>query len=95
MDLLIYGGLLLLGFILIVGVLISLQVWLARKPNFIYGLIQPLLWAALAVFGKVYTPSTPDPVLEPGTYGLGAILLAVVSLLVFAIARLVARRKRS
>lgn len=95
MDLLFYGGLLLLGFVLIVGVLMSLQVWLARKPNFIYGLIQPLLWTALAVFGKVYTPSTPDPVLEPGTYGLGAVVLAVVSLVVFVAVRLVGRRKRS
>ncbi len=93
MDTLFWGGLLLLGFVLGVGVLLTLQVWLAKKPRFLYGLIQPLLWLAIAAIGKLYTPATPNPALEPSSNVWGAIALAVVSLLVFAGVRFAARRR--
>lgn len=94
MDALLWGGLLLLGFVVAVSALLTLQVWLAGKPRFIYGLIQPLVWVAIAVAGRFYVPLTPDPLLEPGSYGTGAVALAVVSLVVFLAVRAVKRRKK-
>ncbi len=75
----------LLFVLLIITGLLALQIWLAgRRP--MLGLVQPLLWAVMAVMGNIL-PRLSDASLESGVYALGAIVMLVLSLVTFLFAR--------
>ena len=81
---LLIGGALLM--LLAVGLLLALQIWLASKKSVIPGLVQPVVWMALALAGNLL-PRLNGTAVESGVYGAGAIVMAVLSLLVWLIAR--------
>ena len=80
----IIGGALLM---LIVGaLLLGLQIWLAAKRKTTYGFIQPAAWAVCALAAKLL-PRMAGTAVQSGIGGIGAMVMAVLSLLVFWLAR--------
>ena len=72
---------------------LALQIWLAARPGMVWGFIQPALWFAVAVWGNVLSHSGgPNPSLQSGVYGWGAIIMGTLSLIVFLAARWRLRR---
>lgn len=68
------------------GLLLGLQVWLASRSKKWPGLVQPVIWAVFALVANLL-PRLDGAAVEGGLRGMGAILMAVLSLLVYLFAR--------
>lgn len=66
--------------------LLGLQIWLAGKNKTLWGLLQPAVWAIFALASNLL-PRMEGTAVQGGVSGIGAIVMAVLSLLVFLIAR--------
>lgn len=82
--------LLFLAIVLLAG-LAGLQIPLARKSAFWPGLVQPVVWGALALAGKL----VQNAVEQEATYGNGAVLMAVVTLVLYLVGRFLPRRRHT
>lgn len=78
------GGVL-LG-LLVLTALLGLQVWLAGKKSPVFGLLQPAVWAVFALVGNLL-PRVDGTAVQGGVAGTGAVVMAILSLLVFLWAR--------
>ena len=78
------GGVVVL--IILVGLLLALQVWLASRKKTWPGLVQPVVWAAFALAANLL-PRMDRAAVQSGVSGIGAIVMAVLSLVVFLAAR--------
>ena len=72
--------------VVLVGLLLALQVWLASRKKTWPGLVQPIVWAAFALAANLL-PRMDRAAVQSGVNGIGAILMAVLSLVVFLAAR--------
>ena len=72
--------------LLVMAALLGLQIWLAGKKNPLYGLIQPVLWAAFALISNLL-PRMDGTAVQGGISGIGAIVMVLLSLLFFLFAR--------
>lgn len=72
--------------IAVVALLLMLQVWLASRKKTWPGLVQPIVWAAFALAANLL-PRMDRAAVQSGVNGIGAILMAVLSLVVFLAAR--------
>jgi len=72
--------------ILVVAGLLALEVWLAGRTSPLPGLVQPALWVLLAVLGNVL-PRLQGSALHSGVYGIGAIVMAGLTLAAYLITR--------
>ena len=72
--------------LLVLTALLGLQIWLAGKSKVIFGLLQPAVWAAFALVSNLM-PRLDGTAVQGGLSGIGAIVMAVLSLLVFLCAR--------
>ena len=75
-----------LAAILLLGLCLGLQIWLASRPRLLPGLVQPTLWALLVLAGNLLARFNGAAV-QSGFAGAGALLMAVLSLAVFLAAR--------
>ena len=66
--------------------LLGLQIWLAGKKKIVYGLLQPAVWAIFALISNLL-PRMEGTAVQGGISGVGAIVMAVLSLVVFLFAR--------
>ncbi|MBR5558923.1 MAG: hypothetical protein IKU72_01595 [Oscillospiraceae bacterium] len=78
------GGILLI--LLAAALLLGLQIWLAGKKKMLPGLIQPGVWCLFAVISNLL-PRMDGTAVQSGVSGIGAIVMAVLSLIVFLFAR--------
>lgn len=68
------------------GLLLGLQVWLAGRKKLLWGLVQPAVWAAFALVGNLL-PRVQGTAVEGGLHSTGAVVMAVLSLVVFLLCR--------
>ena len=78
------GGILLI--LLAAALLLGLQIWLAGKKKLLPGMIQPAVWVLFAVISNLL-PRMDGTAVQSGIGGIGAIAMAVLSLLVYLFAR--------
>ena len=72
--------------LLVLTALLGLQIWLGGKKKMIYGLLQPAVWAIFALISNLI-PRMEGTAVQGGVSGIGAIVMAVLSLLAFLLAR--------
>lgn len=84
------GAVLMIGVVLLllgaVGLLLGVQVWLAGKGRLLWGLLQPAVWVACALAGNLL-PRLQGTAVQGGLQSAGAVVMAVLSLAVFLLAR--------
>lgn len=66
--------------------LLGLQIWLGGKKKIFFGLLQPAVWAVFALVSNLQ-PRVDGIAVQSGVSGIGAIVMAALSLLVFLLAR--------
>jgi hypothetical protein len=78
------GGALII--LLAAGLLLVLQVWLASRKKGWLGVIQPAAWAVFALVANLL-PRLDGAAVEGGLKGIGAIAMAVLSLVTYCLTR--------
>jgi len=72
--------------IVVVALLLALQVWFASRKKTWPGLVQPAVWAMFALAANLL-PRMDRAAVQSGLNGIGAIAMAVLSLVVYLFAR--------